>query len=139
KAGGRVFEYFRPTADIRAGARLPNGDTVVVTESQPGGPPNCLRLDPKGKEVGKPLVLGPVIDAHAMDVVGEDRVLVCETTQVAEYDLKTAKLVWQHTANRPTGVQRLANGNTVIANMNQNLAVEVDPDGEAVWEYAAKD
>jgi hypothetical protein len=139
KAGVRVFEYFRPTADIQSGARLPNGDTLVVTLQPQAGAPNGLRLDRKGKEIGKPMVLGPVVDAHAMDVVGEDHVLVCETTQVAEYDLKTAKLVWQHVSTRPTGVQRLPNGNTVIANLNQNTAVEVDPAGEVVWEYAAKD
>src|SRR5207253_3253110 len=110
KAGARVFEYFRPTSDILSGARLPSGDTLVVTVQPEAGKPNCFRLDRKGKEIGQPLVLGPVIDTHAMDVVGEDRILVCESTQAAEYDLKTAKLVWQYTSNRPTGVQRLANG-----------------------------
>ena len=36
-------------------------------------------------------------------------------------------------------MQRLLNGNTVVAALNQPRAVEVDPDGQVVWDYAATD
>ena len=36
-------------------------------------------------------------------------------------------------------MQRLPSGNTLIASLMQNRVVEVDPSGEIVWEYRAKD
>ncbi|MCE9561827.1 MAG: arylsulfotransferase family protein [Planctomycetes bacterium] len=39
----------------------------------------------------------------------------------------------------PSSCQRLPNGNTLICLMNKNQAIEVDPSGEIVWEYSAKD
>ncbi|MBY0514819.1 MAG: PQQ-like beta-propeller repeat protein [Gemmataceae bacterium] len=138
--GAAAFpEYARPTADIQSGAKLPNGETVFVTLQQQPNAPNCFRLDRKGKPVGTPVTLGPIHNAHAMDVVGDDHVLVCEPGQAAEYDLKTGKLVWEYKVNNPTSAQRLPNGNTLVAALNENRAVEVLPTGEAVWEYAAKD
>src|SRR5262249_32278021 len=139
KAGGKVFEHFRQTGDIQSGVRLPNGETVIMIFQQQPNAPNCLRIDAKGKEVGKPLTLGTVQDAHGMDVVGEDHILVCEPDKAAEYALKTGKLVWKYDIDHPTSVQRLPNGNTLIASLNVNRAVEVDPAGEVVWEYSAPD
>jgi hypothetical protein len=139
KMGTKVFDYPRQNQDIQAGARLPNGDTIVVVFQQQPNTPNCFRIDAKGKEVGKPIVLGPTQDAHVIDVVGEDHVVVCEQDKVAEYDLKTAKLTWKYDCDRPTSVQRLFNGNTLIASVSANRAIEVDPDGNIVWEYNAKD
>ena len=79
-----------------------------------------------------------------MHAFAEDKVLVCEFDKVAEYDLKTGKQTWKHNtpANSPNSAQscqRLPNGNTLIALLNQNQVIEVDPSGEIVWEYAAKD
>jgi len=62
--------------------------------------------------------------------------------RVAEYDLKTGKLVWKHDCppnSAPTSCQRLPNGNTLICLMNTNQLIEVDPSGEVVWDYQAKD
>jgi outer membrane protein assembly factor BamB len=76
---------------------------------------------------------------NGMDVVGDDRILLCEPNRVVEYDLKTGKPGWNYTMNMATSVQRLPNGNTLIASVSHNKAVEVTPDGEVVWEYQAKD
>lgn len=148
-----VAQYTRPPGpngqqmfDIVSGRRLPGGDTIFVTYAPQGK--NCFRLDAKLKDTGKSYTLGRMSNAQGMDVVGEDRVLVCEITKVAEYDLKTGgRLVWKYDIGQPTSVQRLPNGNTLIASLNMNKAIEVDPtfksqdhpDGRAVWEYAAKD
>lgn len=141
KDGNQVWVYQRPnTADILAGRRLPGGDTVFLTIAQQG--PNLFRLDGKGKLVGTGVTVGRAQNigiATGMDVIGEDRILVCEPNQVAEYDLKTGKVGWKYSINMPTSVQRLPSGNTLIACLNQNRAFEVDPDGEVVWEYRAKD
>jgi hypothetical protein len=140
--GKEAWRYVRPAPgnDIASGRRLPNGETVFVTTAQQG--PNCFRLDGKGKEVGQPLTLGrvPAQGAlYALDAAGDDRVVVGEPGQVAEYDLTTGKLGWRYPIAGATSVQRLANGNTLIAALNANRTVEVGPDGEVVWEFKPKD
>lgn len=146
KTGAQTWMYSRvnpagqPIADILAGRRLPNGDTVYITQDQAGV--NCFRIDAKGKPVGKGITVGKMQNNGFivnMDVVGEETILICEADKVAEYDLKTGKAGWKYATNLPTSVQRLANGNTLIASSNQNRAFEVDPAGEVVWEYKAKD
>jgi outer membrane protein assembly factor BamB len=67
-------------------------------------------------------------------------VVVAETNRVAEYDLKTGKDVWKYDVQTPTCVQRLANGNTLIATtINPRRVMEVDPAGEVVWEHRSTD
>ena len=139
KSGNQLWIHARPNNDILTGRRLPGGDVIFVTSNPQG--PNCFRLDRKLNPVGKPMTLGRMLNQqwNGMDVVGEDRILLCEQNRVVEYDLKTAKAGWNYTMNMATSVQRLPNGNTLIASVNQNKAVEVTPDGEVVWEYQAKD
>ncbi len=136
--GEKVFEHFRQNGDILSATRMPNGETIVVVIQQQPNAPNCIRLDAEGQEIGKGIVLGPMQDVHVMDAVG-DHILVCERKNVAEYDLKTGKLVWKHDCDRPTSVQRLPNGNTLIACLNANRGFEVDPDGNVVWEFTSQD
>ena len=146
KEGAQTWMYSRvnpagqPIADILAGRRLPNGDTIIITMEQAGV--NCFRLDPKGKLVGKGITVGKLQNNGFivnMDNVGDDSILICESDKVAEYDLKTGKAGWKYATTLPTSVQRLPNGNTLIASSNQNRAFEVDPSGDVVWEYKAKD
>ena len=73
-------------------------------------------------------------------------VVTCtETTDLPVYctwetfGLPGMKLTWKYDCERPTSVQRLSNGNTLIASPSANRAIEVDPDGQVVWEYNAKD
>lgn len=138
--GKQVWGFVRAANDVAAARRLPNGDTVVLTTGQAG--PNCLRLDAKGKEVGKAVTLGRVPQQsthYALAVAGDDKVLIGEPGQVGEYDLATGKLGWKYEIAGPTSVQRLVNGNTLIASLGGNRAVEVDPAGQVVWEYKPKD
>lgn len=161
KDGRQIWAYPRNNYDIMAGRLLPNGETLFVTNlfHQPNGPrnPNCFRLDAQGKEVGdtpeqkKRLTVGWIQQLQHLDVIGTDRILVCEREilpngqqfdRVAEYELNTGKQVWKYDCplnSSPTSAQRLPNGNTLICLMNQNRVIEVDPSGEIVWEYQAKD
>jgi hypothetical protein len=139
KDTAQVASYTRSTSDIVAGLRLPGGDVIVLTTTAKGDTPNCIRLDSKLKDLKKPLTLGPITASQWMDAVGENRILVCETDRVAEYDLQTGKQTWSHECEGPTSCQRLPNGNTLIASLNANRLFEVDPSGEAVWEYKATD
>ena len=62
--------------------------------------------------------------------------------KVVEYDQNGAA-IWTHNINRPWGLQRLLNGNTLISCYNaENTAtqiVEVTPTGEIVWQFAQAD
>jgi outer membrane protein assembly factor BamB len=139
KEGIQTATHGRPAADICAGRRLPGGDTVFVTAAPEG--PNCFRLDAGLKEVGKGVTIGRQRQGvmTGMDVVGEDKILIGEPDKVVEYELSTGKAGWKHAIQGPTSVQRLANGNTLVASLGLNLVQEVDPAGEVVWEYRAKD
>jgi len=141
KDGKEVFAYRRSgnQHDIVAARRLPGGETLVITNSG-NSPENCFRLDAKGKAIGKPMKLGQVQAIYAsIDVLDKDRVLITEYNRVAEYDLKTGKMGWSHTVNNPSSVQRLPNGNTLIASTQLNKVIEVDESNEVIWEYQAKD
>lgn len=131
-----AWTYVRGAGDLLAGCRLPNGDTLCVTFAAQG--PNLVRLDGKGREVGKLPPVGRLrqdLQSYVtLDPVGDDRVILTEPTQVGEYDLKTGKLEWKYPVPVPTSAQRLANGNTLVAVYNLNRVVEVDPAGEVVWE-----
>ena len=148
KEGKVVFSYARPNHDIIAGRRLPGGDTVFLTYINPG--PNCVRLDAKGKEVGKGVSVGMLQNVYplvGMDVIGEETLLIGQPNQVIEFDLKNNKAGWKYTfpaaagqpQATPNAVQRLPNGNTLITSYNQNKVVEVDPDGTEVWDMTGRD
>lgn len=139
KDGKQNWALQRPNYDIMAGHRMPNGDTLVLTNMFQGA--NSFRIDSKGKDANKNFTFGRVQQLQAFDVIDDDRVLVCEFDKVAEYDLKSGKQVWKHACpqNSASCCQRLPNGNTLICLMNQNQLIEVDPSGEVVWEYQSKD
>ena len=132
-----VLGYTRPRAihDIVGARRLSNGDTVFLVHSVPGE--NCIRINAKGETVGK-IQVGRVHAVFAgLDVTPDDKVLVTEYARVVEYDLTTGKAGWSYAIANPTSVQRLPNGNTLVASSEANKAVEVDPAGEVVWEFPA--
>ncbi len=140
---GAVHTYTRPRNpamnmngfDIVAGARLPNGEVAFVT-SGPAGP-NLYRLDDKLNPVGTPLTVGRFQNTPmaGIDVTPEGKLLVTHQNQVAEYDLKTGKAGWTYDIPFASSVQRLPNGNTLVASVNTARAVEVTPEKEIVWEY----
>jgi hypothetical protein len=137
----QVWAHQRQQYDIMSGRRLPGGDVVFVTNTIQNG--NCFRLAAKdGKEVGKGLTLGRIQQYQSMDAPADDRVMVCEFNRVAEYDLKTGKEVWKYDTANPTACQRLPNGNTLITLINAGpggKVIEVEPNGDVVWEYESKD
>jgi len=151
----------RPNHDIVGGRRLSNGETIYVTNiyqnPNPGQPQaqNCFRLDAKGGDAKKNITVGQVQNLAGLSESGEDKILVCEQNnqtarqRVVEYDLAPTKdgktppkEIWKYDCPQnaaPTSCQRLPNGNTLITLMNVNQVIEVDPSGEIVWEYQAKD
>ncbi len=74
---------------------------------------------------------GHPVDAHATANGG---LLVADEVRVVEVDVATLSVRWEYPA-KAENVQRLANGNTLIVESAVGRAVEVTPDGLAVWEY----
>lgn len=64
-------------------------------------------------------------------------------SRVVELDPRTREVVWQYRAPTPAdfytrsrgSAQRLANGNTLVAESDKGHAFEVTPEGEIVWEF----
>jgi outer membrane protein assembly factor BamB len=137
KDWNKVRDYPRQAYDLMSAFRLPKGDILFITNAIQG--PNCIRLDNKLKETGKTYTFGRIQNTQSMDAIDDDTILVCESDRVAEYDLKTGKQTWKHECNSPTSCQRLMNGNTLISLPNTIQVIEVDPSGEVVWDYQAKD
>jgi hypothetical protein len=57
---------------------------------------------------------------------------------VSECD-RDGKLSWSAPAPRPSSVQRLANGNTLVASNGSFATIEFDRAGKAVWEFKFAD
>jgi hypothetical protein len=130
-----VIRYVRNNYDINAAYRLPDGQTLVLSQN---GPNHGLFLDEKGKELpDRKLKTGtPYYQAH-ISMSGSDRVLLTELNQVVEYDLNKNESLWKRQVNQPRSVQRLPNGNTLVveATPNLNRLVEFTPEGEEVWSH----
>jgi len=96
---------------------------------------------------------GVVEKQHMPTMLGNGHFLVydngCETgrTRVIELDPLTEEIVWQYEADPPSSFfsfargsnQRLANGNTFIADSDNGRLLEVTPEAETVWEFLNPD
>src|SRR5690606_4547891 len=47
---------------------------------------------------------------------------------------REGEIVWSFGGVKPYDAERLANGNTLIADAKEDRAIEVTPDGEIVWQ-----
>ncbi|HEY1378860.1 MAG TPA: HEAT repeat domain-containing protein [Gemmataceae bacterium] len=133
----QVFSHQRnQQADIAAAEKLRSGEIVYVTT---GG--TCVRLDAKGKEI-KSFPIGRMYYSFGgLDVLPNNHILVTQRDGVAEYDGSGGPPVWQAAFPRPTSVQRLPNGNTLVASglSPNSAAAELDRAGHTVWEYKPPD
>lgn len=108
------------------------GYTLIVQFSQWGNNTGRVyEIGPDKKIRWKVDGLNLPVDAQ---MVGSNHFLVAEyySSQVTERDLK-GKVVWQHPANNPVSVQRLANGHTFFA--GQNEIMEVDRGGKTIFSF----
>jgi hypothetical protein len=129
-AGKEVWSVDRPH-DVAAAGRLRDGQVVVLTT---GG--QCLRCDARGRQL-KSFPVGVVLSVGTqIECLPGGRVLIplYSRNQVVEYDAD-GKVVWSAMVARPSSVQRLANGNTLVASRLSAVVLEVDRNGEEVWHY----
>jgi hypothetical protein len=132
----QVFSYQRSQYDIVAAQRLRNGETLFVTQSG-----SCIRLDARGKEV-KSFQTARMNYAYGdLEVLNNKRVLLTQRNGVAEFDLEGHQPhpLWQASFSGPTSVQRLPNGNTLVASINSQEVAELDRQGHPVWQYKSPD
>ncbi len=85
-------------------------------------------------------------DAQLLDtgnILLFDNGLGRDYSRAIELDPRTDEIVWQYLSDPPTdfyteskgSVQRLPNGNTLLAESDAGRAIEVTPTGEIVWEF----
>lgn len=129
RSGKEVFTYNRPSWDIMAGHRLPDGQTVILTN---GG--QIIRLDASGKE-GKTFNAGGQ-NPWSIELLPNGRILVPlpGLSKVVEYDAD-GKIAWEAAVQAPYSASRLPNGNTLVASYNTLKVMELNRAGRVVWEY----
>lgn len=130
-----IFNHPRNPADIMAGFKSRNGEMTFVTTTG-----NCFRLDAKGKEIKNFPVVRMAFSYGGLEVLPNNHVLVTQRDNVAEYDAN-GKQVWSTNFSRPTSVQRLPNGNTLVSSglSANSIVAELDQSGKPVWEYKPPD
>ncbi|HEX5103070.1 MAG TPA: PQQ-binding-like beta-propeller repeat protein, partial [Pirellulaceae bacterium] len=111
--------------------RLENGNTLVALQQQN----RIIELDRSGKIVWEARTQNPPGHATRLES-GNTLVCMTYTRQVVEYDSTGKTVVWQSKIplTNPYAAERLANGNTLIAD-HQGLK-ELDAKGEKViWQH----
>lgn len=92
---------------------------------------------------------GEISGSHDATVLANGNILIFDNglgrgwSRAVEVDPLTNEIVWEYRADPPEdfftesrgSAQRLANGNTLLAESDRGHAIEVTPDGEIVWEY----
>jgi hypothetical protein len=141
----RLLEVDREGRELKSWSR-PNGELFMRAQKLPGGDIACVvqpGLFVRMNEAGKDLQTFPV-DIHTfggrLEVLPSGRVLVPElmANKVVEQDAQ-GKVGWQVDFEQPIVATRLPNGNTLVTSFSYSLmkAVELDRQGNHVWEYQA--
>jgi outer membrane protein assembly factor BamB len=76
----------------------------------------------------------PNDNGHDVQVLPNRNVLLNRAKVVQEVT-PDKKVVWEYRGVSPEAVQRLANGNTLVADNGRMNVVEVDREGRVLWEY----
>ena len=123
--GKVVWSYSAP--HIWHAEKLPNGNVLICVL----GGPKVQEVNREGKTVWE-------YNTFAMDArqLPNGNVLIADFKRSRVIEVtRDKKIVWeQKTGGDVYGVQRLANGNTLVA--CQNRATELTRDGKTVWQYA---
>lgn len=121
----------RQRFDVYAAQRAENGEFVLLTS---GGA--LERLDARGVVLKSHQLPGRPIQFSGLQLLPNQRALVALTDAVTEFDLDSGKAVWTAPVANPSSVQRLPNGNTLVASLTRGRVLELGAGGRPVWEYA---
>jgi hypothetical protein len=121
-----VFDFNRPDYDIVAGARMKNGEYVLLSQNQ-----QIFKVDRKGAVVKSHNVGGNGVNYYAsVDITPAGKALVTLMNQIIEFDIETGKPGWTANFQYATSAMRLRNGNTLVGHQNNGRIVELDKDGK---------
>jgi HEAT repeat protein len=126
REGKEVFTLKVPS---RAAHKFPDGRIALLGDDR-----QYRRYDAAGKEVSSVR-----IDFNRANTVGgalflpNGHIVVDDNGKVKEYDA-AGKKVWEATVQIADAIERLPNGNTLVATMTEGRLVEFDRGGKEVWE-----
>lgn len=137
-----VFQYQRERFDLVAAAKDRNDEYVFITNFGPSGS-QCVRIDRQKKELKSfPLNVGGAgagrLFLAGLEILPNGRILISHTGGLSEYDPdggNRARTTLRE-ASQLSSVQRLVNGNTLLAGFDHRRVAEVDRQGKVVWEYS---
>lgn len=138
-------KFTRGTNDIKAVAQLPGGPVYVLAGNQQTSTILRLEWNEEKKEwtkLEREQKTGQPASQQRLVLIDRDRVLMPERSRVVEYDFTKAEQKpgegsWTLAVTDPLSVQRLPNGNTLVA--DPNTLREYSPDKEIVWTYTSTD
>jgi len=141
-AQAMVFQYQRDRFDLVAAAKDRNDEYVFITNSGPAGS-QCVRIDRQRKELKSfPLNVGAGpgrLFMAGLEIQPNGRILVSHSGGFTEYDPdggNRARTTIRE-ASQLSSIQRLVNGNTLLAGFDHRRVAEVDRQGKIVWDYSS--
>jgi HEAT repeat protein len=124
-AGKEVFTLARSGGGYCA-RKLRNGHIVLI---EGGG--KIVTLDATGKEI-RSFTTGGITSWSSVDVLPNGNCLVCcSDGKVVEFD-GTGKRVWQYQLPNAVSATRLANGHTLVCDVDGRRVLEVNRSGQTV-------
>jgi hypothetical protein len=130
--GSELFHHDMPGQILMASRRLPSGHIVCITS---GG--LCLRLDATGKEVHRFQAGIGMNFGLGLDVSPAGHILIPQyrNHKVVEYSAD-GKILAEVPVRWPDSAFRLPGGTTLVASQVQRRVMELDRDGNVVWQYS---
>jgi HEAT repeat protein len=131
--GKEVSSFRRPVRDLVAARRLPSGEAVLLTDRG-----DCVFVDAAGREMGRFATGARQVLGAGFEALPNRCVVVPHFSEdkVVEYG-PAAEVLWQTTVRKPTGVQRLSGGRTLVVSTETSEVVEIDRFGKELWKYKA--
>lgn len=135
----KVADFPRGGGTIYQACRHRNGHTYILSGNA------LVEYDTDRKQVRSTNV-GSLSGWAGFEILPNGNFLIAYYSQngkYAEID-KDGKTIWEHATSTaatrldPTRIQRLRNGNTLVAGGNQMMVVEFDRDKKEVWKVATK-
>lgn len=139
RANQKIADFPRPGGTVYQAIRHRNGHTFILAGN------SIYEYDTDRKQV-RTINVGALSGWAGFEILPNGNFLVAYYGQNSKYGEidKDGKTIWEHStaagATRldPTRVQRLRNGNTLVAGGNMMWVVEYDRDKKEVWKVATK-
>ena len=133
---GKTIYNWQVDRPIRSATGLKNGNVIIGFQ---GGKPNVVEYDPAGRVVWDNSKVANMLGTNwVVDVVALpnghillDYVDDCHVSEIT----RQGKVIWQKCLDQPDSAERLANGNTLITQFRRGKTVEVNQQGDEVWQY----